>query len=64
MSVSKLIGDGRRVVSDEEASYIKHKRIGNIINIRRERGVFVVDAFVDPADLKKNNKGQVFTRPT
>ena len=49
---------------DEEASYIKHKQIGNVINIRRERGDFVVDAFVDPADPKKNNKGQVFTRPT
>jgi hypothetical protein len=64
VSVSKLIDDGWRVVFDEEASYIKHKQTGNVINIRRERGVFVVDAFVDPADPKKNHKGQVFTRPT
>ena len=64
VSVSKLIDDGWRVVFDEEASYIKRKRIGNMINIRRERGVFVVYAFVDPADPKKNNKVQVFTRPT
>ena len=63
VSVSKLIDDGWRVVFVEEASYIKHKRSGNIINIRRGRGVFVVDAFVDPADPKKNNKGQVVTRP-
>ena len=64
VSVSKLIDDGWRVVFDEEASYIKHQRTGNIINIRRERGVFVVDAFVDPVDPKKNNKGHVFTWPT
>jgi hypothetical protein len=64
VSVSKLIDDGWRVVFDEEASYIKHKMTGNIINIRRERGVSVVDAFVDPADPKNNHKGQVFTRPT
>ena len=49
---------------DEEASYIKHKKIGNVINIRRERGVFVADAFVDPTDPKKSDKGQAFTRPT
>ena len=60
---SKLIDDGWRVVFDEEASYSKHKKIRSVINIRRESGVFVVDAFVDPADPKKNNKGQVFTRP-
>ena len=39
-------------------------KTGNVINIRREQGVFVVDAFVDLADPTKNNKGQVFTRPT
>ena len=64
VSVSKLIDDGWRVVFDEEASYIKHKKTGNTINIRRERGVFVVDAFVDPANPKQKAKGQVFTRPT
>ena len=63
VSVSKLIDDGWRVVFDEEASYIEHKRTGNTINIRRERGVFVVDAFVDQVNPKKA-KGQVFTRPT
>ena len=51
--VSKLIDDGWRVVFDEEASYIKHKRTGYVINIRRERGVFVVDAFVNPADPRR-----------
>ena len=64
VSVSKLIDDGWRVVFDDEASYIIHKRTGNKINIRRERGVFVVDAVVDPADPKKKVKGQVFRRPT
>ena len=64
VSVSKLISDGWRVVFDEEASYIIHKRTGNRIDIRRERGVFVVDAFVDPAESKTKVKGQVFRRPT
>ena len=63
VSVSKLIDDGWRVVFDEEASYLKHKKTGNTINIRRERGVFVVDAFVDAANPKQKNEGQVFTRP-
>ena len=63
VSVSKLIDDGWRVVFDEEASYLKHKKTGNMINIRRERGVFVVDAFVDQ-DSPKRAKGQLFTRPT
>ena len=64
VSVSKLIDDGWRVVFDEEASYIKHKRTGKIINIGRGRGVFVVDAFVDPEKTKQKNEDQVFRRPT
>ena len=63
VSVSKLIDDGWRIVFDEEASYLKHKKTGNMISIRRERGVFVVDAFVEPGNPKRA-KGQVFTRPT
>ena len=65
VSVSKLVDDGWRVVFDGDASYIKHKKTGNIINIRRERGVFVVDAYVDPvAPEKAKAKSQVFRRPT
>ena len=63
VSVSKLIDDGWRIVFDEEAPYLKHKKTGNMISIRRERGAFVVDAFVEP-DSQKRAKGQVFTRPT
>ena len=64
VSLSKLIDDGWRVVFDEEASCLKHKKTGNTINIRCVRGVFVVDAFLDPANTDNNNQGQVFTRPT
>ena len=62
-SVSKLIDDGWRVVFDEEASYIKHKKTGNVIHMKRERGVFVIDAFVDPASAGPRTEG-FFTRPT
>ena len=60
VSVSKLVDDGWRVVFDDEASYCWHKKTGRRIAIKRERGVFVVDAYVDPADATKT--GQVFSR--
>ena len=52
--VSKLIDDGWRVVFDDEASYIKHKKTGRTIELTRERGVFVIDAFVDPSNVKSD----------
>ena len=47
VSVAKLNTDGWRVVFDIDGSYIEHKRTGKLISLRRERGVFVVDAFLE-----------------
>ena len=60
VSVSKLVDDGYRVVFDDEASYCWHKKSGRRIAIKRERGVFVVDAYVEPAAAMKTEK--VFSR--
>ena len=49
LSVSKLIDEGWRVVLDEEGCYMLHKRSKKTIVMKRERGVFVIDAFVEPA---------------
>ena len=56
ISVSKLIEERYRVVLDEDNSYIIHKKINMIINMRKARGVFVVDAHM------ANKPGQVFER--
>ena len=56
VSVSKLIEAGYRVIFDEQNSYIIHKRTKQIIKMRKERVVFVVDAYV-----MKAKSG--FTRP-
>ena len=50
LSVSKLISDGWRVVFDEDESYMMHKVTKKQIKIKRERGVFVIDAFVNGPD--------------
>ena len=52
--MSKLIDDGWRVVFDEDASYIKHKNTGCTIELTRERGVFVIDVFVDSSNDKSD----------
>ena len=46
ISVSKLIENGYKVVFDGDNSYILHKRTKKIIKMRKERGVFVVDAYI------------------
>ena len=56
VSVSKLIGDGYKVVFDESNSYILHKQTKKIIRMRLEKGVFVIDCYV-----KKPAEG--FSRP-
>ena len=56
VSVSKLTEQGYRVVFDDE-SYIYHKKSKQVIKMRKERGVYVVDAYVP----KKADSG--FTRP-
>ena len=52
--VSKLIDDGWRVVFDDEASYIKHKKTGRTIELTRGRRVFVIDGFVDLSNDKSD----------
>ena len=49
VSVSKLIADGWRVVFDQDRSYLLHKRTGHTIDLKCERGIFTVDAYVEPA---------------
>ena len=51
LSVAMLVKDGMRVVFDEDGSYIYNKRTGEIMRLKQERGVFVLEAFVehDPA---------------
>ena len=47
LSVSKLINDGWRVVFDEDECFMLHKDSKKQIAIKREGGVFVVDAYVN-----------------
>ena len=47
VSVAKLTADGWRVVFDWDHSYLQHKRTGKVIALKRERGVFVVDAYFE-----------------
>ena len=52
-AVSALVDSGHKVVFDlDEAtgvdlSFITHKKSGNTVRMRRERNVWVIDAFVD-----------------
>ena len=46
ISVSKLNETGYKVVFDDDRSYILHKKTKKIIHMRKERGVFVIDAYV------------------
>ena len=61
VSVAKLVEDGYRVVFDEEESHIIHKQTKKDIIMRKERGVFVIDAYVNSKKKSKNEPG--FNRP-
>ena len=61
VSVAKLVEDGYRVVFDEEESHIIHKKTKQVIIVRKERGVFVIDAYVN--SKKKSNNEPGFNRP-
>jgi hypothetical protein len=52
VSVSRLIDEGWRVVFDDEGSYLMHKKSKKMIHIDRTKGVFTVDAYVEPEDSK------------
>ena len=45
-SVSKICEKGHTVVFDESGSYIKHKKTGATIPLKKERGVYVMDAAI------------------
>ena len=53
-SVGKLLDTGHRVVLDEDGSYVTNKRTRQVMRIRRERGVFVLDVW-----LAQDNDGDV-----
>ena len=59
LSVSKLIDSEMRVVFDKSGSNIYNKVTGDIVRIKRERGVFVLEAFTneDPAKPAKAHTG-------
>ena len=46
VSVSKFNESGYKVVFDEDDSFILHKRTKKIIEMRKEKGVFLIDAYV------------------
>ena len=52
ISVRRLIKEGWRVVFDDKASFLVNKESKEVIQLRGERGVYVVDASVE----------EVFTR--
>ena len=65
-AVSALVDAGHRVVFDRDenskldTSFITHKASGNSLKMRRERNVWVIDAYLeeDEGDIDS-----VFTRP-
>ena len=62
LSVSKLIDSDMRVVFDKEGSYVYNKRTDDIVRIKRERGVFVLEVFVDKGPQTPVNNHPVFSR--
>ena len=50
VSVSKLIDEGHDVVFKLSGSYILHKESGKKIMLKRERGVFIIDAYASPTE--------------
>ena len=57
VSVSKLIENGYRVSFVHDNSYTLHKKNNDNIKMRKERGVFVVDAWV-PSKAEQGFSGQ------
>ena len=62
-SVSKLIDDNMRVVFDKTGSYILNKTTGEVMRIKRERGVFVLEAFLPQnPNIEAEENNTVFSR--
>ena len=63
LSVSKLIDSDKRVVFDRSGSYTYDKVTGDIVRIKRERGVFVLEGFAEqPPDSKPVKASEGFVR--
>ena len=50
VSVSKLVDEGYEVIFTNAESYILHRETGKKILMKRERGVFIIEAFANPSD--------------
>ena len=59
-----LVKDGMRVVFDDTGSYIYNKTTGEIMRLKQERGVFVLEAWVehDPSQARIPNADSSFSR--
>ena len=58
--VSKICEKGHTVVFDESGSYIKHKKTGAVIQLKKERGVYVMDSAIMGQMSWMNDNGQQF----
>ena len=47
-SVSKIVKNGSRVIFDESGSYIQNKKTGNVIWLREQDGLYMLDVKVKP----------------
>ena len=45
-AVSKICEKGHTTAFDEDGSYIKNKKTGKVTHLKKERGVYVMDAAV------------------
>ena len=54
VSVRRLIKDGWRVVFDEKASFLVRKDSKEVIQLRGERGVYVIDASVNEGFMRQS----------
>ena len=67
-SVSALVDAGHRVVFDKDevtgidTSFITHKTTGASIRMRRERNVWLIDAYLDSEDGPVDSLSQLFSR--
>ena len=53
-SESRCVDDGWRVVFDSERSYLQHKRTSNVILLKRDSGVYIVDAYLEKEPRSMN----------
>ena len=60
-AVSKICENGHAVASDEDGSYVKRQKSGKVILLKKERGVYVMDAAMAHHWVwESNDNGQHF----